>query len=237
MMQTCRRYNILNKQLLLAFALLLVAIFSAGAIYASDVNGTETLDANVIGDEADMPVAVDGDVSNDNNISTVEDTIVVDSISSKHPTEIINPKDTIYYKDSYYVILIDEDGNCSLANKTIDIVINNRDYTVVTDNDGVARIDLSLNPGQYSVTASFAGDENYISSNLSTKITILPSIQAKDIVKYYKGSTKYTATFYTVNGTALANTEVKIKVNGKTYQVKTNAKGVASLEVTLKPGT
>ena len=105
MMQTCRRYNILNKQLLLAFALLLVAIFSAGAIYASDVNGTETLDANVIGDEADMPVAVDGDVSNDNNISTVEDTIVVDSISSKHPTEIINPKDTIYYKDSYYVIL------------------------------------------------------------------------------------------------------------------------------------
>lgn len=237
MMQTCRRYNILNKQLLLAFALLLVAIFSAGAIYASDVNGTETLDANVIGDEADMPVAVDGDVSNDNNISTVEDTIVVDSISSKHPTEIINPKDTIYYKDSYYVILIDEDGNCSLANKTIDIVINNRDYTVVTDNDGVARIDLSLNPGKYSVTASFAGDENYISSNLSTKITILPSIQAKDIVKYYKGSTKYTATFYTVNGTALANTEVKIKVNGKTYQVKTNAKGVASLEVNLKPGT
>lgn len=226
----------MNKQLLLAFALLLVAIFSAGSIYASDVNGTETLDANVISDEADMHIAIDGDVSDNNLSNVIDDTIVVDSDSSKQPTEIINPKDTIYYKDSYYVILIDDD-NCSIANKTIDIAINNADYTVITDNDGVARVNPSLNLGQYAVTASFAGDDNYISSNLSTKINVLPSIQAKNLVKYYKGSEKYTAIFYTADGTLLSNAAVKIKVNGKTYTVKTNAKGVASLDINLKPGT
>lgn len=227
----------MNKQLLFASALLLVAVFSTGALYACEVNDTDTLDAQVMGDDADLPVAVDDDVSRDNNVSSdIENAMVVDSDSSQHPTEIINPKDTIYYNGPYCLILVDG-NNTFIANKKITVVINNVDYIVITDNEGIAKIDLSLKPGQYAVTASFAGDENYLSSHLSTKVNILPSIQAKNIVKYYKGSAKYKATFYTVNGTALANTAVKIKVKGKTYTVKTNAKGVASLAINLKPGT
>ncbi|WP_407391344.1 transglutaminase domain-containing protein [Methanobrevibacter sp.] len=63
------------------------------------------------------------------------------------------------------------------------------------------------------------------------------SITAKNVTKYYKGSAKYTATFTDKSGKAVANTNVKIVVNGQTYTKKTDSKGVASLDIDLKPGT
>jgi hypothetical protein len=73
--------------------------------------------------------------------------------------------------------------------------------------------------------------------NVSSTVKIADTIKSSDVTKYYKGSTKYTATFTDINGTALANTNVKIVVNGVSNTVKTNSKGVASLAVNLKPGT
>ena len=82
-------------------------------------------------------------------------------------------------------------------------------------------------------------DSNILSSdyNASSNIDVSKTITSKDVTKYYKGSTKYTATFFDINGTPLANAKVKIKVDGKVYDKTTNSKGVASLDVNLKPGT
>ena len=81
-------------------------------------------------------------------------------------------------------------------------------------------------------------DEKYgAGSNDSSTVKLADTIKASDVTKYYKGSAKYTATFTDNNGKALANTTVKIIVNNVTKNVKTNAKGVASLKVNLQPGT
>ena len=64
-----------------------------------------------------------------------------------------------------------------------------------------------------------------------------PTVTANNITKYYKGSTKYTATFLDLNGTPLANQDVNITVKGVSHTVKTNSNGVATLAIDLKPGT
>ena len=63
------------------------------------------------------------------------------------------------------------------------------------------------------------------------------TIKSNDVVKYYKGSTNYAATFVNGQGEPLANTAVSITVSGKTYSVKTNNAGVAKLAINLKPGS
>ncbi|WP_458453077.1 transglutaminase domain-containing protein [Methanobrevibacter sp.] len=225
----------------------LVVIISASAVSASDVNGTDSISSNVIGGDENLSHAESEDSTieqapeseNTNTLSTnIQSNSLVESSSQKNSTEITNAKTSMYYKDSFEVTLKDSNSSAVLANKTVNFVINGVSYSNVTDSNGVAKVALSLNPGKYTATVSFAGDDDYATSqNLTADINILSTIKSKDITKYYKGSTKYTATFLTSQGTALANTNVKITVNGKTYTKKTDSKGVASLDIGLKPGT
>lgn len=80
-------------------------------------------------------------------------------------------------------------------------------------------------------------DSDVLASDNSSNIDPSKTITAQDVTKYYKGSTKYTATFLDNNGTALANSDVNITYNGHTYTQKTNGNGVVSLSINLKPGT
>lgn len=232
--------------MLLAILISAVVIFSTGVISASNVNGTDTISNDFINDESDLSIERNDNLSNvevseDENTNTlstnIESNSLVESSSDKNSTQLTNPTKSIYYKDSFEVTLKDSNNNV-LANKTVNFVINGVSYSNITDSKGVAGIALSLNPGKYTATASFAGDDNYAeAANLTTDVNILATISAKDVTKYYKGSTKYTATFLTSQGTALANTKVSIVVNGKTYTSTTNKKGVVSLDIDLKPGT
>ncbi len=152
-------------------------------------------------------------------------------------TELSSQSSKVYYHGDYKVVLKDSNSNTALFNKIIIFTINNVNYTATTDNDGVAIVNLKLDPGKYDIAAYFEGDCDYGSSNFTSSFSILPTIKASDITKYYKGATKYTATFYDSHGNPLANRNVVVSVNGKSYTKKTNGKGVLSLDVNLKPGT
>ncbi len=230
----------MNKKILLTMLLVLVMIFSVSAIQASDVNITDSDALSTIDDE---PVTVES--SSDNELESVnsntlstnnEDASLMET--DKNQTEITSQTTDTYYKGSYSVTLKDSNSSNVLANKTVNLVINNVKYNVSTDSNGVARFDLSLNPGKYSLTAYFEGDDSYsASNNFTATLNVLSTIKANDITKYYKGSTQYSATFLDSNGNVLANRYVTITVNGKSYNVKTDGKGVAKLSVNLKPGT
>ena len=212
--------------------LALVIIFSVGAIQANEVNMTDSSALNSIDDDV---VQIEETSDAEPIISNSSSDGTSFSETTKNKTELTSPTTDVYYKGSFNVTL--RDSNNTLANKTVTFTINKVNYTTVTDENGVSSVNLDLNPGKYTATAYFAGDDGFEASSLTTTFKVSATVKASNLSKYYKGSTKYTATFFDSYGNALANRNVNITVNGKSYTKKTNSKGVVSMPVNLKPGT
>ena len=125
----------------------------------------------------------------------------------------------------------DFNKNC-LADMYVIFNIDSINYKVKTDKNGIAQFDINLRAGNYNLTIlnTLTGQIEVYNVNIST--TLISS----NLVKYYKGSEKFKATFKDKNGKLLKNTKVKFSLAGKTYTVKTNKYGVATLSINLKPG-
>lgn len=171
------------------------------------------------------------------NLSASSNALVNSNVSSKiDASKTVTAKDiTKYYKGStqYSAKFLDAYGKV-LANAKVKITVNGVTYTKTTNANGVASLAINLNPGTYKVVATNP-DTGF---SLTTTFKILSTISASDISKVYTDGRKFYATFYKSNGKVLANKYVQFKINGQTYNVKTNSKGVAGLSLTsLKKGT
>ena len=101
-------------------------------------------------------------------------------------------------------------------------------YVVTSNSNGYASLRLSLKPGKYKIYAKYNG------YTVSNKITIKPTLTAKNI-KVKKGKTiKFKAKLVNTKGKALKNKKILFKFKGKKYKVKTNKKGIATLKLKLK---
>ena len=248
----------MNKRILLTFIFVLTVALSVGTIYASDVNVTDSLTSDSIedgsialsDDSSELQVnedVVDNDSSNDvlksedsSTLSTnTEKSNVIASennASSIDVSKTVTAKDvTKYYKGStkYTATFLDENGT-ALSNTKVTFTLNGKNYVKTTDSKGLASLDINLKPGTYKVTAT-----NPVTGyNLTNTVKVLSTITASNIKKVYTDSKKFSATFLKSNGKALAKKTIKFKINGRTYKVKTNSKGVATLSLkTLKKGT
>ena len=207
----------MNKKILLL--VILILFFSIGSIHANDINVT---------DDATL------DSVEDISIQTYDKDSILDE-TAKNQTEFTSSQTSTY--GYYNVTLKDLNTSGPLPAKQVDFTLNAAKYSNVTDDNGVADIKLNLNPGTYTVVASFLGDSTHSPCNITSKLTVLPTVKASNVNKYYKGSAKYTATFLDNYGNPLKNTLVKITVNGKSYSKKTNNKGIATLAMNYNPGT
>ena len=218
----------------------LILIFSVSAIQASEVNMT---DSDMLNSSSDYVVQIEEDAqlgvlnSPDSDILSTDINNASFNETTKNQTEFTSPTNSIYFTGSYKVTLKDSNANANLANKHVSFVINNVNYVATTDSSGVASVNLKLSPGSYTASAYFEGDDTFESTNFATNFKVLSTIKASDLSKYYKGSTAYSATFFTSQGNYLANKKVNVNINGKSYTKKTNGKGAVSLPVDLKPGT
>ena len=252
----------MNKKIFLTLIFVLAVALSVGTIYASDANVTDSsstasLDDAVIAasDDASEIQATESVVGNDSSndvlqsedsstLSTnIEDSNAIKSDKNNNAlsstidvSKTITSKDvTKYYKGSakYTATFLYKNGT-ALANTNVKITLNGVSYTKVTNSNGVASLNLNLKPGTYKVVATNP-DSGY---TLTNTVKILSTIVSSDMSKVYNDDKKFTATFLKNNGKALANKYVKFKINGKTYSVKTNSKGEASLSLTsLSKGT
>ena len=142
----------------------------------------------------------------------------------------------------FYVTLKDINGN-PLANKPVQIGFNGVIYNRTTNESGRVRLQINLGKDNwYTFAISFIGDENYNASFGVARIVVetqTPKLTVPN--KSYKASAKtktLTATFKSAAGNLVKNRKVSFTVNGKTYSAKTDAKGVAKVNVSLtKKGT
>ena len=161
-----------------------------------------------------------------------------DSISK---TNTINVLTTIesenlvkYYKNQsqFEVTICDSEGEI-LTNQDVRFNINGVFYTRKTDERGVAKLNINLNPGNYIITTL----NNVTGQELSNNVTVLSKIvENKDLVKYYRNASQYTVKVLDDTGNILSGVTVTFNINGVFYQRTTDANGVASLNINLNPG-
>ncbi|MBR0271173.1 MAG: DUF2116 family Zn-ribbon domain-containing protein [Methanobrevibacter sp.] len=75
------------------------------------------------------------------------------------------------YSDTFSVQLTDEAGN-NLSDKFITVAINDNTYTLKTDSNGTASINLTLADGSYTVNSDFGGDDVYGESHSSDVVVV-----------------------------------------------------------------
>ena len=142
---------------------------------------------------------------------------------------------TTYYKsNSTYEITLTNNGK-KISGKTIIFTLNGKNYTKTTDINGKANITVDLAVGNYVISIFNPETGENISNTIKVVKTI---INNKDLVKYYGGNQVYKVLVIGDNNKAVgAGKVVVMKINGKTYNVKTDSKGYASLNVKFAPNT
>lgn len=138
-----------------------------------------------------------------------------------------------YYKNDsqFYVRVIDGTGT-PIVGKNVTMNINGVFYNRVTNDKGIARLNINLGPGEYILTAY----NPYGNFAESFNITVLSTIMGADIVKYYKNDTQYYVHLLDDKGNPLANNNVTMNINGVFYTRTTNDLGIARLNINLPPG-
>lgn len=95
----------------------------------------------------------------------------------KQETDLtITSNSTLNNGDNFTVKLTDSDGEL-IANKTICISLTDDEGNVnnlnVTNEKGIASFGINANSGNYSAKCVFLGDDNYDSSNVTHKVSIV----------------------------------------------------------------
>lgn len=144
---------------------------------------------------------------------------------------------SMYYKNGTRLNADLSDANDNpLPNHNLTFNINNQNYTRTTDGNGRASLAINLIPNTYLANIYFLGNNQYAPSNKSVNVTVLPTIQGNDLVKYYKNDSQYYATFFDGSGDVLDNQNVTFNINGIFYTRQTNQNGVARLNINLNSG-
>lgn len=134
---------------------------------------------------------------------------------------------TMYYgAGSYYKVRVyDDNGKVVGEGVNVKFTLNGITYTRHTDSNGYASFKISKQAGTYTIIASYNG------YNVSNKVVVKPTLVLS--TKTVKKSKTFTYNVKLLNnkGKILKYKKVTVKFRGKTYNVKTNAKGMAVFKI------
>lgn len=131
-----------------------------------------------------------------------------------------------YGGGSYYIVKVwTDDAQVAKGVKVSFKVNNGKTLTRTTNNKGFAYLLISLKPGTYTVTATYKG------FTVSNKITVKPIIVTKNIVVKKGKTISFAAKLLNSKGQAMKNKKVTFTFKGKTYKIKTSAKGYVILKL------
>lgn len=126
-----------------------------------------------------------------------------------------------YGGGKYFSVKVTTADGHVVVGASVKFKINGQSTTVRTDNNGIAKIKITHLPKTYSMTTTYNGK------------TYKNTVTVKHVLKASKVTVKKTAKKFTlkatlkINGKLVKGKIITFKFNGKTYKVKTNAKGIA----------
>ena len=197
-----------------------------GGVYAriTDENGTASIAIRLLPGEYKASALFNG--TKDHDKATANATVTVKSTIFGNDT-------TLYFRNGtqYMAKFLDSDGK-ALANTDVKFNINGVFYTRVTDENGIARLNIRLDPASYIITAynPVTGEQK------ANNITVLPRIIAKDLSMKYLDGSSFNATLVDGQGKAISGVNITFNINGVFYHRTTNADGVTKLNIRLMPG-
>ena len=204
----------------------MLSVSAVGA--ASDVGNVVSFDDDV--ETSDLDVDPPSGIDDINNVTYSK------SEYTREP--VIYGEDlSMYYKNgSRYEVSIYQDGkliNSQNNDSKVIFNVNGVNYTKELVN-GKAFIGINLNPGNYTITTFY-----HYTDGLATKtnnIEVLSTIQANDVVKFFRNGTQYCAKFLDGCGSPLVNASVIFNINGVLYKKQTDDNDMAKLNINLRPG-
>ena len=148
------------------------------------------------------------------------------------PTIIADNLVKYYKNDSQFYVKLVDFNNDSVASQNVTFNINGVFYTRQTNDDGIACLNINLNPGEYIITVI----DPLTGLQMSYNITVLPVLYGMDVISYYDGTYDYLVKLVDEKGNALPNQIITFNINGLIYNSTTDANGEARLFVSLMPG-
>ena len=124
-----------------------------------------------------------------------------------------------------FVATLLDDGNI-LRDVNVVISANGKNYTVKTDNNGQAILDLDLPVGVYDVRTEYKG------KSVLSKFTVLTTISVNDVTQNVYNA-YVSALFLKTDGNALVNTDVVFTMGSYQFNATTDKAGLAVADTTI----
>ena len=174
------------------------------------------------------PTIIDDEV-----FAKINNQILKLDVNSKYSTLIVKDL-TKYYKNSKKLsVKLADCYNDGIAGQKVSIVMGGKTYTSRTNDEGIASFKVKDTPKTFNVKVIYKGNNYYAGTTKSIKVKLVkPTIKASKTTIHKKG--KFVVTFKDANKKVIKNTQVKFKINGKTYYKTTNSEGQAKITINLK---
>ena len=183
-------------------------IFSGLDVGAYRVNITNYGDENVIGSENTI----------DFNVTELQGSIVASDLTR------------VYNSGMDFTATLADNNGTGIANTTVTFVIKGKEYTAITDANGVAIINPKLAVGTYKV--EIVNPYNGVKTSKTLKI-VSRITGNKNVNTYYGKNYKYKLRIIGDNGKAVgAGVGVKVTINGKAQTLKTDKNGYITVKFT-----
>ena len=200
-------------------------------LISTDLNSVDVVSTSTINEES--LIYEDAPATDASGNATDADGDDADDSSNTTDSSIKSSDVVKYYKNDtqYTASFFDADGN-PVVNQKVQININGGDYTRTTDSNGSIIFPINLDPGVYTLKVT----NPVTNESAINNITVLSTLKADDVVKSYKNGTQYYLTVLDGQGNPLPNANVTFNINGVMYERKSNASGIAKLNLNLNSG-
>ena len=136
-----------------------------------------------------------------------------------------------YNDGSVYKITLKSKSGNLVKNTKVKFTINGKNYAKTTDSNGVAKLNIGLAIGYYTIKTSLASacyQANAVSKHILVNGT---KFIASDLYVIPGKNVDYSVKLLDGKSNPIKNTNVKFTINGKTYTKTTNSKGIAKVSL------